>query len=80
MATDNGGGFDVASERWLVPASDPTTDFLELSIRVEPEGAEIAAVGFEAAMEQRGVVIDPDQETKTRRVLEILAHAQEQLR
>ncbi|MGH3901556.1 MAG: hypothetical protein ACRDTA_25540 [Pseudonocardiaceae bacterium] len=74
-------GFEVAAERWLLPGtSDPATDFLELSIRVEPEGAEIAAAGFEAAMEQRGVVIDTDQETKTRRVLEILARTREPLR
>jgi hypothetical protein len=73
------GGFDVAAERWSLPASsDPATGFLELSIRVGPEGAEIAAAGFEAAMEQRGLVVDAAQETKTRRVLEILAQAREQ--
>jgi hypothetical protein len=62
-------GFEVDAERWVV---DPL-DFLELSIRVEPDRAAAAQSGFEAALRDAGVTGDPVQETKTRLVLHRLA-------
>jgi hypothetical protein len=67
------GGFAVTAERWQLPAGGPDgLDLLELSIRVEPAGAEIAQVSFEAMLRRHGVEPDVAQETKTRRVLELL--------
>lgn len=67
-------GFTVTAEQWGL--GNPADDLLELSIRVEPDGAEIAQLGFEAVLRQRG--IDPEQatqETKTRHFLHILAQS-----
>ena len=62
-------GFAVDAERWVVGP----LDFLELSIRVEPDRAVAAQAGFEAALRDAGLGGDPVQETKTRLVLHRLA-------
>lgn len=66
------GGFPVAAERWRL--GSPAGDLLEFSTRVEPDGAEIARLGFETALREFGV--DPDaciRSTKTAHFLAILA-------
>jgi hypothetical protein len=67
--TTTWSGFEVDAERWTV---DPL-DFLELSIRVDPDRAGTAQAGFEAALRDAGIGADPVQETKTRLVLRRLA-------
>jgi hypothetical protein len=65
-------GFDVTAERWTVG----DLDFLELSIRVK-NSAQAAAQqsAFEATIRTLGLSFPDEQETKTRQVLEHLAHA-----
>jgi len=64
-------------ERWVVTApSGARLDFVELSRRVDRQGAEIAQLALESGLRRRG--IDPaecEQGTKTRRVLELLTAA-----
>jgi hypothetical protein len=68
------GGFDIAAERWnLVAGGGRNLDLVELSLRVEPAGAEIAQIGFEALIRQHGLDPDATQETKTRIAIELLA-------
>lgn len=60
---------ELLAERWTI---DGALDFLELSVRVAPAGAEAAKSAFEELVRRRGLPLDSDQETKTRRVLEYL--------
>ena len=59
---------EVKAERWEIDR----LDFLEVSIRVEPGVAEAAQADLEGSLRRRGVHPAPDQETKTRIVLEHL--------
>lgn len=61
--------FDVVAERWVV---DDALDFLELSVRVNPGVADVTKAAFEELVRRRGLQLDPNQDTKTRRVLEYL--------
>lgn len=61
---------ELSAERWTV---DQALDFLELSTRVEPPDAESAKSALNELVRRRGLTLDPDQEVKTRRVLEYLA-------
>jgi hypothetical protein len=63
--------FAVRAERWVVD----TLDFLELSIAVQPAAAEASQAALEENVASRGLAVDDDQETKTRRVLETLVAA-----
>jgi len=60
---------ELLAERWTV---DDTIDFLELSVRVAPADAETTRLALEELARRRALPLDPDQETKTRRVLEHL--------
>jgi hypothetical protein len=60
--------FSIMAERWVVD----TLDFLELSIRVAPDVADESKAGFEELVRAHGLRLDSRQETKTRRVLELL--------
>ncbi|CAO5251119.1 CYTH domain-containing protein [Frankia sp. AgKG'84/4] len=54
-------GFPVAARLWSAPsrADRPgPTEVLDLSIRVEPAGAEIAQIAFEAALRDLGLDLD----------------------
>jgi hypothetical protein len=64
-------GFDVEAERWVVA----DLDFLELSLRVQPEDAAATQEDFATALRAAGLDGDPTQETKTRLVLQRLALA-----
>ncbi|MFD7666659.1 hypothetical protein [Streptomyces sp. NPDC059788] len=64
---------ELALERWtLTPRNGPPLDWLEISERVEPEGAEVVRASLLALMRQLDLDPDLEQETKTRRVLEAL--------
>jgi hypothetical protein len=59
----------VVAERWVVGQ----LDFLELSIKVDTVGeAEVAQPALEQRIRALGLQVDPDQDTKTRRVLDYL--------
>lgn len=60
---------EVVAERWVV---DDALDFLELSVRVDPGSADVTKTAFEELVRRRGLQADPNQDTKTRRVLEYL--------
>jgi hypothetical protein len=60
---------DVVAERWVV---EDALDFLELSIRVDPATANVTKMTFEKLIRHRGLLLNPNQDTKTRRVLEYL--------
>jgi hypothetical protein len=60
---------NVVAERWIV---ENVLDFLELSIRVDPDAADVTKLAFEELVRHRGLQLDPNQDTKTRRVLEYL--------
>ncbi|MFI2346435.1 hypothetical protein ACH492_05120 [Streptomyces sp. NPDC019443] len=64
----------LAVERWVVTTvSGARLDLVELSRRVDRQGAEIAQLALESGLRRRGV--DPagcEQGSKTRRVLELL--------
>jgi hypothetical protein len=65
------GGFPAVAEQWGI--GDGAGDLLEFSTRVERDGAEIAQLGFEAAL--RGLGVDPEDavgETKTGHFLRVL--------
>jgi len=64
-------GFDdfdheIVVERWKLPDK---SDLVELSIKVEPGAATKASDDFLSFLEQRGLVIEDDQQTKTRGAL-----------
>ncbi|EIV93292.1 hypothetical protein [Frankia sp. QA3] len=58
-------GFAVTAEQWTLDESE----LLELSIRVEPDGAEIAQIAFEAALHALGLDAEAEPGTKTHRAL-----------
>jgi hypothetical protein len=71
------GGFPAAAEQWGI--GDGAGDLLEFSTRVERDGAEIAQLGFEAALRVLGV--DPEDgppETKTGHFLRVLGASADQ--
>ncbi|MEV5598664.1 hypothetical protein [Streptomyces sp. NPDC052496] len=64
---------ELTVERWsLAPRTGPPLDWLEVSERVEPEGAEVVRASLLALLRQLGLEPDLEQESKTRRVLEAL--------
>ncbi len=67
-------GYDVVAEQWTLPGDD-ALDFLELSLRVEPQGAEIVQVSFDALLRRHDIDPEAVEQPKTRLVLEQLAHA-----
>jgi hypothetical protein len=65
---------DVTAERWTLPdTADKPLDFLELSVRVEPQGAEIAQLSLETLIRREGLDPDAVLDTKTHHVLKRLA-------
>jgi hypothetical protein len=60
---------DVRAERWTVG----DLDFLELSSKVEADEAGRTRAALTAALDELGLAVPTDQETKTRQVLEYLA-------
>jgi hypothetical protein len=66
-------GLDLTVERWIVVSPNGTAlELLELSLRVEPEGAEIYQVGLDAMLERHGIGAGVLHDTKTRTVLDRL--------
>jgi hypothetical protein len=59
-------GQEVVVERWRLPDK---SDLVELSIKVEPGEATVAADAFMAFLEALGVEVEGDQQTKTRGAL-----------
>src|SRR5207249_2265458 len=67
-------GYDVVAEQWTLPGDDAhTLDFLELSLRVEPQGAEIVQVSFDALLRRHDIDPEAVDRQKTRLVVEQLA-------
>jgi hypothetical protein len=62
-------GMDLRAERWTVRG----LDFLELSVRAGLDDAERRQRDLEDALGALGIAQSPDQETKNRRVLEVLS-------
>jgi hypothetical protein len=71
MTSPDLAALGVRAERWRVA----DLDFLELSVKVAPEHAEAAQARLDDAVSALGAAPDKDQETKTRRVLDALAHS-----
>ncbi|MEU2791320.1 hypothetical protein [Streptomyces sp. NPDC007100] len=64
---------ELTVERWtLAPPAGPPLDWLEISERVEPDGAEVVRASLLALLRQLDLQPDLGQETKTRRALEAL--------
>ncbi|WP_107088387.1 hypothetical protein [Streptomyces sp. NRRL F-5755] len=64
---------ELTVERWsLTPHGGPPLDWLEVSERVEPEGAEVVRASLLALLRHLDLQPDLAQQTKTRRVLEAL--------
>jgi hypothetical protein len=63
-------GRKVVAEVWLYPDE---TRILELSTKCAPEEAFTVAAELRAYLHQRGVALDGEQQTKTRRALEFFA-------
>jgi len=59
-------GHEVVVERWKLPDK---SDLVELSIKVEPGEATVAADAFLAFLEAMGLEVSGDQQTKTRGAL-----------
>jgi hypothetical protein len=70
MASPDLAALGVRAERWRVA----DLDFLELSVKVTRENAQAAQARLDDAVSALGIAPDKDQETKTRRVLDALAH------
>ena len=70
MTSPDLSALGVRAERWRVA----DLDFLELSVKVAPEHAEVAQARLDDAVSALGIAPEKDQETKTRRVLDALAH------
>lgn len=68
----------LAVERWVVTAaSGARLDLVEVSRRVDRQGAEIAQLALESGLRRRGVdPADCEQGSRTRRVLELLSATQ----
>jgi hypothetical protein len=65
---------DVTAERWqLTSTTREPLNFLELSLRVEPQGAEIAQRSLDACLSRNGLDPDTIEGTKTHHVLKRLA-------
>jgi hypothetical protein len=62
-------GLDLRAERWTVPG----LDFLELSVKCDLEEGPQRQRDLESALSALGLSSNPEQETKTRRVLEALS-------
>ena len=63
-------GQEIFAEQWVIGDG---LRFLEFSIRARPEEAPAAQQAFENLFREHGIDLDPEQETKTRMVLEYLA-------
>jgi hypothetical protein len=70
-------GQEVVAERWSISPADSRAalDVIELSVRVDPQGAEITQARMENLSRQNGLDPDSGQPTKTRRFLEQLLTA-----
>lgn len=66
QVTPPGFAHEVTAERWILPDQ---SDLVELSIKVEPPDATQASVDFVGLLEQYGLGIDDDQQTKTKGAL-----------
>lgn len=67
-------GYDVVAEQWTLPGDDAhALDFLELSLRVEPQGAEIVQVSFDALLRRHDIDLEAVERPKTQLMVEHLA-------
>jgi hypothetical protein len=63
-------GYDIAAQWWTLPG---LPRLLELSLRVEPRGAEIIELGFDASLRHHGIGVKRAPQRKTHLFLESLA-------